>query len=1328
MAHKFVRSLFGLGDTSKTVAAPPCGRSTLGSVVNVVTGLLVLASVVPLRLAAQTSTYVPAVVASSVSPVPTTPYPLPLSGQQTNLVGPTEVAVDTCGNIYTLDHGYDGSAPVTEIPAGGGPATAVIFEGNTWGIHMGQDASHTNLLVGRNYNSSAQLIPLINCVPQPSQAKNWGGGSGALFYYYDPGEMAGDFLGNVYITTNGTCCVTGSFYLIQEVNATGNVILSNTANEILSPAIDKLQNVYFIEGAKVYELPYSGTGVVYAAAPMAFGNYLNPVGLSMDTAGNLYVADSSAAAIYEIPNEAATALKPAGLNLADQFVVASGVNIGVAVAVNARGDMYYTASGASNVSELALGNANFNSVAAGQSATRVINFQFNAAATLTSIQAPSGAFTILAPNPGTTACVTGTAYGPTATSSCQITVGFSPASAGKQSSAVVLSYTVGTAARTITAFVEGIGQGAVLTLDPGTVASTGSGFRSPASIAVDGAGDTFIADTGNNAVLEFPVGGGATVTVAIENAAGGVTPPLSAPAGVAVDGAGDVFIADTGNNRVVEVPFVKGALSPAGSTVIVSGLKNPSGVFVHTNGDLYVADTGDNTILAYPSYNGASNAGAVFGTPTKLGIGLSAPLAVTVDGSGNVYIADSGNDQILEYPLGGEQETVAANILNPSALATDSSGSLFVVDQGNYRVLRISSVQGTLNPNGAAEVGLGIASPYGVAIDSSSNLYVTDKTNAAAYTISRSQIGLAFGDLAVGTASTALPLTVESAGNLPLVFSSPYFVETGNGADFAMTSPTGACANGLTLPTGTNCDLATTFTPTVAGPRSATIAFAGNAANAPQVTVTGTGVSPSPTTTTLALITSVAGAPFYGEPLTFTATMLPAGGTGTPTGSVSFVLDGTQVALIPVVKGVASLQLNSGLSGGAHSIYAAYKGDTSDNASSSAVMQITIARAPTTPILTIAKIPYNNPYSLRHSNNGSCNVLDTLGYTNLFPAVPNDPIGLTASVTSPGVGVPSGTLTFYSDGQLINGAPNSKTGLPASMSAVVPASGGGFAGSMTSSANTLGDGTTLGENNVLVTPHVITVVYSGDQNYLPSTSTSTTVIVTDVNTNAKIGPTTPILLPQTPASPPPYCAASSTITVSEPSDPSAFEVTASSNNITASAMAPGTATLTISSLSGWTGGIDFSCTNLPQYTTCSFNPGQATIGSSTPGSTTVPSQVVMTITTNVPPYVPTATQQSGFFWPASALLGLLTIASRRRFRRAAGALTIAGFALLLVAGIAGLSGCGSSSTPTVVTKPGTYPITVVLTGAQHGGLDATQYNEVFQADVPYPMTFNLTVQ
>ena len=286
---------------------------------------------------------------------------------------------------------------------------------------------------------------------------------------------------------------------------------------------------------------------------------------------------------------------------------------------------------------------------------------------------------------------------------------------------------------------------------------------------------------------------------------------------------------------------------------------------------------------------------------------------------------------------------------------------------------------------------------------------------------------------------------------------------------------------------------------------------------------------------------------------------------------------------------------------------------------------------------------------------------------------------------------------------------------------VLPFTGGVFLGNMNSDANTLGDGTILGENNVLVTPHVITVVYSGDQNYLPSTSVATTVTVVDVS------PTTPIILPITPVSPAPYCDANSTIKVSQPADPSTFTVAASSTTINASGSAPGTTTLTISSLGGWQGVINFSCPDLPKYATCTTNPGQVYIPTaSTPGATLLPAQVVLTVTTNVPTYVPTATQ-GGFFWPASVLLGFLTILSRRRFRKAAGGLTIVGLALLLFGGIAGFSGCSSSTTATVVTPPGSYAIHVVLTGAQLAPNGQYAW-EVYRSDVPYQMAFTLTVK
>ena len=95
---------------------------------------------------------------------------------------------------------------------------------------------------------------------------------------------------------------------------------------------------------------------------------------------------------------------------------------------------------------------------------------------------------------------------------------------------------------------------------------------------MDGSGDVFIADMGNNRVVEVKANGTQTT----------VGSGLYFPEGVAVDGSGDVFIADTGNNRVVEVK------ADGTQTTVGSGLINPAGVAVDGSGDVFIADPSNN--------------------------------------------------------------------------------------------------------------------------------------------------------------------------------------------------------------------------------------------------------------------------------------------------------------------------------------------------------------------------------------------------------------------------------------------------------------------------------------------------------------------------------------------------------------------------------------------------------------------------------------------------------------------------------------------------------------------------------------------------------------
>ena len=120
---------------------------------------------------------------------------------------------------------------------------------------------------------------------------------------------------------------------------------------------------------------------------------------------------------------------------------------------------------------------------------------------------------------------------------CTVFYTFTPAAAGQRLGAVTL--TNGSTVLGIT-YLRGIGIGPQVAFSPGTQSTLNvkvgvSGLSYPAGVAVDAAGDLFIADPGNNRLVEVPVGGGALKTIGSG---------LSDPWGVAVDGAGDVFFAD----------------------------------------------------------------------------------------------------------------------------------------------------------------------------------------------------------------------------------------------------------------------------------------------------------------------------------------------------------------------------------------------------------------------------------------------------------------------------------------------------------------------------------------------------------------------------------------------------------------------------------------------------------------------------------------------------------------------------------------------------------------------------------------------------------------
>jgi DNA-binding beta-propeller fold protein YncE len=272
--------------------------------------------------------------------------------------------------------------------------------------------------------------------------------------------------------------------------------------------------------------------------------------------------------------------------------------------------------------------------------------------------------------------------------------------------------------------------------------ATSASLYHPGGTAVDAKGDVFIADSGDNVVREVTPAGVIRRIAGTGIAGLGFAGPVGFPAAlssidhpqnVAVNAAGDVFIADTYNNRVVKV-------TPQGQVVTVAGdgaagysgdgrlaafaeLNSPTGLAVDANGNLYIADSANNVIRRVDAKTGIITTAAGDYTADKANDGLGGfsgdggpatsaqlndPQGVAVDGAGDLFIADTFNNAIREVTPAG----VITTVVNAATAtgATPPAGS---------------------EKSGVAPTASKLNTPYGIAIDpSTDDLYIADTTNS----------------------------------------------------------------------------------------------------------------------------------------------------------------------------------------------------------------------------------------------------------------------------------------------------------------------------------------------------------------------------------------------------------------------------------------------------------------------------------------------------------------------------------------------------------------------------------------------------------------------
>ena len=234
--------------------------------------------------------------------------------------------------------------------------------------------------------------------------------------------------------------------------------------------------------------------------------------------------------------------------------------------------------------------------------------------------------------------------------------------------------------------------------------------------------------------------------------------------GVGTDLLGNLYVADTTSNTVKKVAAAGG--TPA---TLISGLNKPAQIAVDGAGNVYVADTGNNRVAMTAAAGGAI---------TTLGTGLSSPTGVAVDALGDVYISDTGNNRVVRIPAGGGQQTLPITGLSaPAGLALDGAGDLYVADQGNSRMIElgINSSQATIN------LGTTTFAASGVAVDAAGDLYITDATNLQVVTYAA---GSTNGNAILTGLKSPVGIAVDSNGSV-------YVADTGAAGAVALNRTLG---------------------------------------------------------------------------------------------------------------------------------------------------------------------------------------------------------------------------------------------------------------------------------------------------------------------------------------------------------------------------------------------------------------------------------------------------------------------------------------------------------------------------------------------------------
>jgi uncharacterized repeat protein (TIGR01451 family) len=613
-----------------------------------------------------------------------------------------------------------------------------------------------NVYVADTYNYTVRKITPAGVVTTlaglaDNDGSTDGTGSGARFSYLF--GIAVDSAGNVYVTdfSNTIRKITPAGVvttLAGTPGVYGSADGTGSAAQFWQPwgiAVDSAGNVYVADqgNSTIRKITPAGVVTTIAGAAGVFGSadgtgsaarFNAPDGIAVDSAGNLYVADTGNQTIRKITS--------------------AGVVTTLAGTAGIAGSTDGTGSAARFYMPYALTVAG---------TTLYVADTFNS--TIRKVTS-AGVVTTFAGAPGGFGNVNGTGsaarfnnpYGVAATSTGTIYV-------ADARNMVIRKITP---TRAVTTFA-----GSATTDGGGIGSSDGTGrtarFYYPNGVAVTGT-TVYVADTFNSTIRKVTSGGVVTTfagTAGVFGSADGTSAQFHYPYGIAADKAGNVYVADTSNSTIRKITSAGVVTTLAGAAGAIGSVDGPGSaaqfyypfaVAVDSAGNVYVADTNNYTVrkitpagLVTTLAGLAGNYGSTDGTGSDARFGNL--FGIAVDTAGNVYATDDTYSTIRRITPAGVVTTLAgtpgtsgsadgtgsaARFNSPRGIAIDSAKNLYVSDQYNQTIRKITPT-GVVTTLGGVAGSYGIAdgtgraarffAPAGIAVANSGTLYVADSYN-----------------------------------------------------------------------------------------------------------------------------------------------------------------------------------------------------------------------------------------------------------------------------------------------------------------------------------------------------------------------------------------------------------------------------------------------------------------------------------------------------------------------------------------------------------------------------------------------------------------------